>query len=149
MTTTPWPVHALAALWPVVLVGAGLWFHQNSPERLYGKAWELMRASRQLDAASAFDAAFDARKSDAKKEEALFWSAKAYEQAGQRETALQRYRTLTANYHGYWLAESLYTQAQLEKSSGNLAPSQMAARRLLQEFPNDRWAQRLIQETKP
>ncbi len=147
MTTTPWPVHGLAVLWPVVLVGAGLWFHQHSPERLYGQAWELMRSSRQLEAASAFDVAFDARKSDAKKEEALFWSAKAYEQAGQRDTALQRYRTLTANYHGYWLAESLYTQAQLEKSSG--APSQMAARRLLQEFPNDRWAQRLIQETKP
>ena len=144
-----WPRHWLAALWPLLLLAAGLWFHLNNPERLYGNAWELMRANQHLDAAAGFDRAFAARKSDAKKEEALFWSAKAFELAGKHDMALQRYSLLSANYHGYWLAESLYTQAQLEKAAGMFQQTAKTAQRLLQEFPNDRWAQRWRQEIKP
>ncbi|OIQ63167.1 hypothetical protein GALL_552940 [mine drainage metagenome] len=105
-----------------------------------------MRANQFAQAADGFDQAYAARQSDAKKEEALFWSAKASEQAGQRDAALQRYRELTRAYHGYWLPEALYTQSHLAQTAGLAAEAQAARQRLLQEFPNDRWAQRLRQE---
>jgi hypothetical protein len=63
--------------------------------------------------------------------------------------ALQRYRELSAHYHGYWLAESLYTQAKLEQVSNDDTHTQEARQRLLQEFPNNRWTQRLVKEMNP
>ena len=147
-TQDPWPRDWLAMVWPSVLVGLGLWVHLHNPERRYTDAWELMRSNRYAQAAAEFDQAYASRKSEAKKEEALFWSAKASEQAGQREAALQRYRELNASYHGYWLPESLYTQWQLARSAGLEPESKAARHRLLQEFPNDRWTQRLVQETQ-
>jgi hypothetical protein len=145
----PWPRDWLAWLWPLLLIGAGLWLHLHNPERLYTQAWTLMRANQYLAAAAEFDQAYAARKSDAKKEEALFWGAKAYEQAGKRDEALQRYRELNNRFHGYWLPESLYTQAQLEQAAGASAQAQSARLRLLQEFPNDRWAMRLKTKATP
>jgi hypothetical protein len=147
--STTWPVNRLALLWPLVLWGGGLWFYHYSPERLYTRAWDLMRHQQVLEAAKLFDSAYTDRKSDAKKEEALFWSAKAYEQAGKPDLALQRYRELSAHYHGYWLAESLYTQAKLEQVSNDDTHTQEARQRLLQEFPNNRWTQRLVKEMNP
>jgi hypothetical protein len=140
-TKHPWPRDWLALCWPLLLLGMGLWFHVNSPERLYANAWVLMRANQYQDAAVAFDLAFAARKSDGKKEEALFWSAKAYEQAGKMDEALQRYRQLTANFHGYWLPESLYNQWRLAPKAGQQSEASAARVRLLSDFPNDRWAQ--------
>jgi hypothetical protein len=141
-----WPRQWLAAGWPLLLLAAGLWLHLHNPERLYTEAWELMRNNHLSQAADGFDQAFAARKNDAKKEEALFWSAKAHEQAGQSVEALQRYGQLTASYHGYWLAESLYAQWRLAQSTGLTQQAELARNRLLQEFPNNPWTQRL---TKP
>lgn len=146
---SPWPGHWLATLWPLLLVGAGLWFHLHNPERLYTVAWVQMRLNHFADAANGFDQAYAARKSNAKKEEALFWAAKAYEQAGDRTTALARYRQLGASFQGYWLPESLYSQWQLAQAAGDVAQAQKARARLLQEFPNDRWAQRALKESPP
>ena len=145
---SPWPRSWLAMVWPPALIALGIWLHLHNPERRYTNAWELMRTNRHAEAAAEFDQAYAARKSEAKKEEALFWSAKASEQAGQRDAALQRYRQLNADYHGYWLPESLYTHWQLARAAGLEAESKAARRRLLQEFPNDRWTQRLVQETQ-
>jgi hypothetical protein len=142
----PWPRTWLAVIWPIALMGLGGWLHLHNPERLYTDAWELMRASRYSEAAAEFDSAYTARQSDAKKEEALFWSAKANEQAGQREAALDRYRKLNASYHGYWLPESLYAQWRLARAGGPETEAQSARQRLLLEFPNGRWTQRLLQE---
>lgn len=145
-TVDPWPHDWLAVLWPLLLVCAGIWLHLHNPERLYTAAWELSRANQPLQAAAEFDHAYAARKSEAKKEEALFWAAKAYEQAGKTDTAIARYRELNNRFHGYWLPESLYTQAKLEQAAGATAQAQGARKRLLQEFPNDRWATRLQTE---
>jgi hypothetical protein len=143
-----WPRHWLAIAWPLALAGLGSWIHLHNPERIYTGAWELMRTNRHAEAAAEFDRAYASRGSNAKKEEALFWSAKSREQAGQREAALLRYRELNAGYHGYWLPESLYTQWQLSRAVGLEAESKAARNRLLQEFPNDRWTQRLVQESQ-
>jgi tetratricopeptide (TPR) repeat protein len=94
-----------------------------------------------MQAAELFDEAYAGRRSDAKQEEALFWSAKAYEQAGQRDEALARYAQLTSNYHGYWLPEALYLQWQLARAKGLMAQADGARERLLREFPSNRWAQ--------
>lgn len=139
----PWPRDALAWLWPVLLVLAGMGFYQHDPERLYTQAWELMRAQHQAQAAALFDQAFAARKSEAKREEALFWSAKAYELAGRRADALRRYGQLTQQYFGYWRAESLYTQWRLARALGDLPQAQLARQLLMQEFPGGVWTRRL------
>ncbi len=138
-----WPRAWLALLWPAVLVGLGGWLHLHNPERLYTEAWQLLRTNHPGEAAAGFDQAYAARKSDAKKEEALFWSAKANEQAGQLSDALTRYRQLTANYHGYWLAESLHAQWRLAQAAGLTPEAQAARQKLLLEFPSDPWTQRL------
>lgn len=141
-----WPRHWLAILWPALLICLAAWLHMHNPERLYSGAWDLMHASQYADAADKFDDAFAARRSDAKKEEALFWSAKANEQAGRLEAALKRYRQLTGGYQGYWLPESLYTQSKLAQGAGLTVEAKAAQERLLLQFPNDRWAQRATQE---
>jgi hypothetical protein len=142
----PWPSQWVSVGWPVLLVCIGLWFHLHNPERLYADAWVLMRANQHQDAAVAFDRAFQTRRSDAKKEEALFWSAKAYEQAGNTDEALKRYRELVANFHGYWLPEALYTQWRLAQAAGLAGEAQAVKVRLQTEFPNDRWAQQIGQK---
>jgi hypothetical protein len=142
----PWPRHWLAGLWPMLLIALALWLHLHNPERLYTQAWELMRTNHLSEAADEFDQAFAARKSDAKKEEALFWSAKSHEQAGLRDEALLRYGQLTTSYHGFWLAESLYAQWRLAQTFGLTAQAELARNRLLLEFPDNPWTQRL---TKP
>jgi tetratricopeptide (TPR) repeat protein len=149
VSTAAWPKEWLAVSWPVLLVAGGLWFHLHNPERIYTDAWTLMRANQYSDAAVKFDDAFAARRSEAKKEEALFWSAKAYEQAGKHAEALQRYRQLNTSYHGYWLPESLYTQAKLDRAAGNVSQADSAAQRLIREFPNDNWAKLQMKEAKP
>jgi TolA-binding protein len=121
----------------------------HNPERLYTDAWTLLRANQYSDAALKFDDAFAARRSEAKKEEALFWSAKAYEQAGKRAEALQRYHQLTGSYHGYWVPEALYTQAKLDRAAGNVGEAESATQRLISEFPNDNWAKRQMKDAKP
>ncbi|MDP3651263.1 MAG: hypothetical protein Q8R67_06235 [Rhodoferax sp.] len=145
----PWPRDGWALLWPIFLIALGIWLHLHNPERLYTQAWELMRAGNHAKAADEFDQAFAARKGDAKKEEALFWSAKANEQAGRTEAALTRYRELTAHFYGFWLPESLFAQAQLAQAAGATAESKLVRERLLQEFPNDRWAKRVAQGGNP
>jgi hypothetical protein len=143
LTVEPWPSNWIAGLWPLLLVCVGLWLHQHNPERLYTQAWTLMRANQHLEAAAEFDQAYGARKSEAKKEEAIFWAAKAYEQAGKRDEALVRLRDLTTHFHGYWLPESLYSQWRLALAAGLTTEAAASRARLLQEFPNDRWTQRL------
>lgn len=140
-----WPGGSLALLWPALLIGLALWLYGSDPERLYANAWVNMRAGQHMQAAGLFDEAYTGRRSDAKQEEALFWAAKAYEQAGQRDEALARYAQLTSNYHGYWLPEALYLQWQLARVKGLTAQANAARERLLREFPSNRWAQRARQ----
>jgi Tfp pilus assembly protein PilF len=130
-------------LWPALLIGLALWLYWHDPERLYTNAWVKMRSSQHIQAAQLFDEAYAGRRSDAKQEEALFWAAKAYEQAGLRDEALARYVRLTSSFHGYWLPEALYLQWQLARAKGLAAQADAARERLLREFPVNRWAQRV------
>ena len=145
----PWPASWPALLWPLALLLVGVAFHHYNPERVYGAAWIDMRASQYLAAADTFDQAYTGRKSDSKKEEALFWAAKANELGGRKAEALARYRQLTALYHGYWLPESLYLQGALAQAEGLQEEARTAHNRLLNDYPNDRWAQRVLQDNKP
>jgi TolA-binding protein len=118
-------------------------FHLRNPERIYTHAWELYRAGETAKAASHFDEAYLARSSAAKKEEALFWSAKTHELSQQTQAAMDRYRALTANYTGYWVPESLFTLAHLSERNGDLAMAQNLRQRLRTEFPNNEWTRKL------
>ena len=147
LSSPAWPVRLNARnpvwIWPLILIAIGVWFHLKNPERVYTQAWVDMRAGNFAGAAAQFDSAFEGRKSNAKKEEALFWAAKAYQQLQQDDKALQRFEKLTNEYHGYWLPESLFTHAELADKKGQLNEAQALRRRLIEEYPQDRWAQKI------
>ena len=126
-----------------LLVLAGVYFAVRSPERIYNQAWDAMRSNQYQTASEKFSLAYALRRPPAKKEEALFWGAKATELAGKRSEAKGLYRELCESYHGYWLPESLYTLVLLEGLDGRAAAAEPYARRLRDEYPNNTWALKL------
>jgi len=132
----------LAAGW-IVLGMAGAYFALNSPEQVYLSGWEAMNAGKYVEASERFGQAYALRKPPAKKEEALFWRAKASELGGQRDKAKAHYRELVDRYHGFWLPEALYTYILLEWQDGKRDAIQPYAQRLREEYPNNRWTKKL------
>jgi Tfp pilus assembly protein PilF len=142
------PECALNPWWPALiawlaLLAAGFYFGTRAPERIYNLAWEDMRANRYLEASERFRRAYELRRPPAKKEEALFWLAKASELAGRRAQAKARYRELAEHYYGYWLPESLYTYVLLERQDGRPDLAEPFAMRLRQEYPGNKWTVKL------
>lgn len=123
----------------LILMAAGSYFAMHSPERAYNNAWELFRADRYEAASVQFLRAYQLRKPTAKKEEALFWLAKAYIMDGHREEAKARYIELCEHYQGYWLPESLSILALLEREDGHNTESEAYIRRLREEYPANKW----------
>lgn len=136
---TIWP----KAVWFFLLACTGVWSYAGSPERLYNQAWKAMTAQRYEQAANDFLLAYQGRKVSAKKEEALFWAAKANERANRRAEAEKYYKQLADNYHGYWVPESLYAYARLERLDGNIAEADRYRTRLEREYPASPWARRV------
>lgn len=132
----------LATGW-LLLTVAGAYFALNSPEQVYMAGWEAMNTNNYPEASEKFRRAYELRKPPAKKEEALFWLAKSTELAGQRQQAKARYRELIDNYHGFWVPEAMYTYILLEWQDGNRDVTQPYAQRLREEYPNNRWTQKL------
>jgi hypothetical protein len=129
----------------IALLAAGFYFGTRSPERLYNLAWEDMRANRYVEASEGFARAYELRRPPAKKEEALFWLAKASELAGRRAQAKARYLELAEHYHGYWVPESLYTYVLLERQDGRPDLAEPFAIRLRQEYPGNKWTLKLAE----
>lgn len=127
----------------LLLGGGGLYFALRSPEQVYGQAWVSMRANQYQTASEKFASAYMLRRPPAKKEEALFWAAKASELAGHRAEAKNRYRELCEHYNGYWLPETLYTLALLERLDGETGAASDLEDRLREEYPNTTWALKL------
>ena len=138
----PWPAALVAWL---ALLAAGFYFGTRSPERMYNLAWEAMRANRFVEASEGFARAYALRRPAAKKEEALFWLAKASELAGRRAQAKAHYLELAEHYHGYWLPESLYTYVLLERQDGHPGQTTVFAARLREEYPGNKWTLKLDQ----
>jgi tetratricopeptide (TPR) repeat protein len=141
-TTTPWG--RFAAYWAVLLLSC-FWFAMNSPERTYNRGTEALHAGRYDQAATLFQRAFAQRRQPAKKEEALFWSAKATESAGHKEDALKQYRELVTTYQGYWVPESLYNCVLFGRDLGKRDVADACAARLKEEFPNSAWRRKLLE----
>lgn len=141
--------------WLPLIVGwcalavAGTLFYQNSPERVYAEAWVHMRANDYKTASEYFVTAYERRKPKAKKEEALFWLARSLEFAGYPAEARARLRELCENYHGYWLPESLYWLAMVEKQNNQNEAAEHHIRRLREEFPANQWTHKLSFNKNP
>jgi hypothetical protein len=127
----------------LLILGLALYFSHNAPERAYARGWSLLDAGQHSAASREFQIAYEKRPSAAKKEEALFWLARASQQAGEIDRAREYFRLLTSRYHGYWLPESLYTLAELERQAGHEADALDLAQRLKTEYPNTTWALKL------
>lgn len=133
-----------AAIGVMALLGA--WLHATSAERIYFKGWEEMSAKQFTTASELFLTASQRRRSPAAQEEALFWSAKTIEQAGDSRQAISRYRELFDHYTGFWVPESLYTYARLNREIGNVDLALPAETRLQEEYPKSSWTQRMKDE---
>ncbi|MBI4289856.1 MAG: hypothetical protein HY661_00085 [Betaproteobacteria bacterium] len=140
--TARWRWRPMLVVW-LAMLGLGWYLATRSPEQLYNRAWESMRANRFLQASEDFRRAYELRRPPAKKEEALFWLAKSSELAGRRADAKARYRELAEHYHGYWLPESLFTYVQLETMDGNRDRAAPFAARLRAEYPGNKWTLKL------
>ncbi len=127
------------------LIAAGTYYAIYSPERVYKEAWDAFSASAYQKAAEKFLLAHQLRRPPAKKEEALFWLAKAKENAGETAEAQARYREVFERYHGYWVPESLYTYVVLARQDGQGAEVAPMVKRLHDEYPNNPWTLRLDQ----
>lgn len=125
------------------ILGLAIYFAHNAPERAYTRGWSLLDAGQPGAASREFEIAYEKRQSAAKKEEALFWLARAAQQAGEFARARKHFGLLTNQYHGYWLPESLYTLAELERQAGNEGAANALALRLKSEYPNTPWALKL------
>jgi hypothetical protein len=136
----PWRPSFIAWL---VLLAAGFYFGTRSPERVYNLAWDAMRSNRYAEASDGFARAYQLRRQPAKKEEALFWLAKASDLAGRRVQAKARYLELAQRYHGYWLPETLYTYVLLETQDGHPEQAAPFATRLREEYPGNKWTLKL------
>jgi hypothetical protein len=132
----------------LVLVAAGGYFAVRAPERVYASAWDSMRANRYQEASADFAQAYTLRRPPAKREEALFWQAKATELAGKHRDALALYKELVAGYHGYWVPESLHQIVVLERGFGLAANADPYIVRLREDHPGNRWTQKL-NESEP
>jgi len=130
-----------------LLAVAGAFFALHSAEQVYNAAWESMKSARYAAASQQFLRAYALRRAPAKKEEALFWLAKSSELAGHRSEAKARYRELCEHYHGYWLPESLYAAALLERQDGRSTEAESYMRRLREEYPANPWTLKL--DTRP
>ena len=124
----------------LLILGLAIYFAHNAPERAYARGWSLLDAGQHGAASHEFQIAYEKRQSAAKKEEALFWLARASQQAGEFARAREYFHLLTSRYHGYWLPESLYTLAELEHQAGNETAAAALRLRLKTEYPNTPWA---------
>lgn len=127
-------------------VGAGLIavltlvLQTSSPGIAYHRAWSAFRQGQHDKASVFFFSAYENRRSSAGQEEALFWSAKSADAAGNSGLALDRYQKLANDYHGHWIAESLSEIARLARQRGDASTAESAQRRLVEEYPKSRWA---------
>jgi TolA-binding protein len=142
-----------ASRWPPTLilwcamVLVGIFLGYQTPERVYNRGWEAMRADRYTTASQEFERAYRSRRPQAKKEEALFWTAKANELAGNRKQAKARYRELIERFHGYWIPESLYTYVVLERMDGKPEEAAPFAAKLRAEYPGNIWTLKLDEKS--
>lgn len=132
----------LALGW-TLLLAAGSYYAIYSPERVYQRGWDAMNVSDFKSASANFKLAYQLRRPPAKKEEALFWHAKASERSSDRVTAKAAYRELLERYHGYWLPESMYTYIDLAQQDGEQREVEPLIKRLRDEYPNNAWTLRL------
>lgn len=144
--TTPWG--RFAAWWALLLL-AIFWFTTHSPEKTYNRATEALHSGRYDQAAPLFQRAFEQRRQPAKKEEALFWLAKANELGGHKEEALKQYLALVKTYQGYWVPESLYTCVRLGRDLNKMNMADACMARLNEEYPNSDWKRKLLKMRFP
>lgn len=106
-------------LWLGLMLLLASYSYYTDPERIYKQGWQQMNARNYSSAASYFDRIISKRQGRSRQEEVLFWSAKAYQQAGNSKLAMQRYQQLVDEFNGYWLPESIYTLAELHEQNYN------------------------------
>jgi TolA-binding protein len=133
-------------IWLILLAGINFEAYQNNPERYYSSAWQAMNRQDYRAAAIDFDYIDGRRSSPAAQEEALFWAAKAHEQAGDRSAAKQRYQKLVDHYTGRWVPESLYTLARLQRLDNQPETALVLEQRLRSDYPQHAFTRALIQQ---
>ncbi len=126
-------------LYMAVITLAFIWFATQTPESVYMRGYKAMLAGQHDQAAIMFQRAYERRRPQAKKEEALFWLAKSKQLAGHKEESLKSYLQLVENYHGYWVPESLFNCVLIGRETGQGGKVESCAARLKEEYPSSSW----------
>ncbi len=144
--TPPPTIRNALLIWLVLLAGINFAAYQNDPERYYRSAWQAMNRQDYKAAAIDFDRIEGRRRSPAAQEEALFWGAKAHELGGNRNAAKLRYQKLADHYSGYWLPESLFTLARLQRLDNQPEAALALEQRLRNDHPQNSFTHAIDQQ---
>jgi tetratricopeptide (TPR) repeat protein len=137
-SAAPSPWRLPLALTLLLAISAGL--RWNDPEQVYLQGHQYLEAKRFAEAAREFDRAHERRSAAGRRAEALFWSARSYEYAGEAVAARQRYAELRERYpESYWVPEALYRTLAIEQQRRRVARAQALFEEMRQQFPESRW----------
>ncbi|MEO5352576.1 MAG: 6-pyruvoyl-tetrahydropterin synthase-related protein [Magnetococcus sp. XQGC-1] len=122
--------------------GVVLWgLYRESPAgNLYQTGHLAFNQRQYAQAATLFDQSFSRRPGWALRAEALFWAGLAWERAGNREEAKQRYQQLAEHYPaGHFVPEALYRRLLLHHQQGEMEKAAPLLARLEERFPESTW----------
>ncbi len=126
----------------VLIAGVGLWGHFTNPEVRYFAGHEHLSAQEWSEAAQRFEYAYRQRPVPARKAEALFWAARAWQFDGAMEKARTRYARLAADHpENYWAPEALFRLAEIADAEGAAAKRDQFIERLQHGYASNRWAE--------
>jgi len=116
---------------------AGWWM---DAERVYQRGHTRLHLQETTTAAKMFDQAFQGRRNPAQRAEALFWSARSWQMAGQPQEADHRYEQLTSDFpESYWYPESLFRRMEIRHQRGAAGSLNGLYQQLLDDAPTSQW----------
>jgi len=118
-------------------VGVSWW---TDAEHIYYRGHDYLAKNDYAGAARLFDSVRERRNSPAAKAEALFWAARAFDIAGEKPAAEQRYELLRQSYpESYWFPESLLRLVEIADARQDSGRIGMLFLELTTQSPASKW----------
>lgn len=112
------------------------WAGMRSPEQDYLRGWSLLQAGEPAQAAPLLEMSASMRKGLGRQQEARYWAAVAWLEAGRREEAVPRLTGIAFEPAGHWVAEALLRLLRLPPEVALPYPRETLRARLAEVAPS-------------